>query len=173
MTSEPPPTAAPAPPPARKPLLVTWLLVGASRLVMLIGIGSLLAAATTLLVFGGFATYNQIAELWPPGSRETTSREVFLASIKLIDLVLLATVLEVIAISLYSLFIDDNIAVPRWLRSEDVDSLKSKLAGIIAVMLGVLFLEQVITGAPPGELLLMGLGLGAVILALSYFIRSH
>ena len=54
-----------------------------------------------------------------------------------------------------------------------MDALKNKLAGIIAVMLGVLFLEKVITGEPVADLLLAGIGITAVIWALSYFIRSH
>ena len=61
------------------------------------------------------------------------------------------------AIGLYSLFIDSDIPVPKWLRTEDVDSLKSRLAGIIVVMLGVLFLEQVITAAADFDLLQMGI----------------
>ncbi|HEX2526373.1 MAG TPA: hypothetical protein VHL31_08730 [Geminicoccus sp.] len=59
------------------------------------------------------------------------------------------------------------------MRSSDVDGLKQKLAGIVAVMLAVLFLEQVITAAAEQELLAWGIAIAAVIFALGYFIRSH
>jgi uncharacterized membrane protein YqhA len=63
--------------------------------------------------------------------------------------------------------------VPEWLRTADVDDLKCKLAGIVAVMLGVLFLEQVIQSGGEGELLALGIAIAAVIAALSYFIKVH
>jgi uncharacterized membrane protein YqhA len=63
--------------------------------------------------------------------------------------------------------------VPSWLQTEGVDGLKNKLAGIVVVMLGVLFLEQVITTGGSPDLLPFGAAVAAVILALSYFIRSH
>jgi uncharacterized membrane protein YqhA len=154
------------PPPAR------WLF-GAARLAMLIGIASLLVAAATLLMFGAVQTYHYIAEIVAPTGAKLTNREVFLASIKLIDLVLLATVLQVVAIGLYALFIDSDIPVPSWLRNDSVDGLKSQLAGIVIVMLGVLFLEQVINAAAGRELLTSGIAIAAVIAALSYFIRAH
>jgi uncharacterized membrane protein YqhA len=154
------------PPPAR------WLF-GAARLTMLIGIASLLVAAATLLVFGAVETYRYIGEIVAPAGPKLTNREVFLASIKLIDLVLLATVLQVVAIGLYALFIDSDIPVPSWLRNDSVDGLKSQLAGIVIVMLGVLFLEQVINAAAGRELLTSGIAIAAVIAALSYFIRGN
>jgi len=151
---------------------VRWLF-GAARLVMLVGIASLIAAATTLLLFGAVSTYRHIAMIVAPAGAELTNREVFLASIKLVDLVLLATVLEVVAIGLFALFIDSNIPVPSWLKKDGVDGLKNKLAGIVVVMLGVLFLEQVITSATGPDLLPLGIAIGIVIVALSYFIRAH
>ena len=156
--------------PAAAPVAV---LMGAMRLVMVVGIFSLVAAATALLVFGGVSTYRHIALMISGGEAAPTSREVFLASIKLVDLVLLATILEVVAIGLYSLFIDSDIPVPKWLRTDDVDSLKSKLAGIVTVMLGVLFLEQVITASDAFDLLQIGIPIALVIAALTYFIKSH
>ena len=149
------------------------LILTATRLVMLIGISCLFLAAFALLVFGAVSTIRHIAMLLAPEGSALTNRQVFLASIKLVDLVLLATVLQVAGFSLFSLFINHNIPVPSWLRADDVDGLKHKLAGIVVVMLGVLYLEQVIDTPAAQGLLPMGLGVAAVILALSYFIRSH
>lgn len=149
------------------------VLMGIMRAVMFVGIFSLVAAATALLVFGAISTYQYIALMIEGGTVAPTSREVFLASIKLVDLVLLATILEVVAIGLYSLFIDSDLPVPKWLRTDDVDSLKNKLAGIVAVMLVVLFLEQVITASDALTLLQLGVPIALVIAALTYFIKAH
>ncbi len=154
------------------PPLLRWMLTGA-RLTMLIGIVSLLIGAITLLAFGVVQTYSHVVKMATPSELALTNVEIFLASIKLVDLVLLATILQVVAFGLYSLFIDSRIPLPRWLRTSDVDDLKFKLAGIVAVMLGVLFLEQVVHWSSDRDLMPLGLAIAAVIIALSYFIRSH
>jgi uncharacterized membrane protein YqhA len=156
----------------RSPNAVLWLL-NAARQAMLVAVLSLLAAAGTLLVFGALETYRYIVELVAPAGAGLTNREVFLASIKLVDLVLLATILQVVAFGLYAMFIDSRIQAPEWLRTGTVDSLKNKLAGIVVVMLGVLFLEEVIQWGSGRDLLPFGIGIAAVVVALSYFIRAH
>lgn len=149
-----------------------WLF-GSARLAMIVGIASLIVASAFLLVFGAVETCRYVVKIVGPSGAGLTNREVFLASIKLIDLVLLATVMQVVAIGLYALFIDSDIPVPPWLRNDSVDGLKSQLAGIVIVMLGVLFLEQVINAAADRDLLTTGLAIAAVIAALSYFLRAH
>ena len=71
------------------------------------------------------------------------------------------------------MFIDSKIPVPQWLRTGDVDDLKFKLAGIVVVMLAVLFLEEVIGWGSGRDLLPLGIAIAAMIVALSYFIRVH
>lgn len=173
-TPPPEPTAAPgiARTDLPSPASMLWVLWGA-RVIMVIGIVSLLLASATLLVFGAIETFRHVTHLVAPVGAPLTNREIFLASIKLIDLVLLATILQVVAIGLYSLFIDSAIPMPQWLRTADVDDLKYKLAGIVAIMLGVLFLEHVIQSGGEHDLLALGITTAAVIVALSYFIRAH
>ena len=144
----------------------------ALRLIMMLGIAALLLASATLLLYGVVETIRHIVRLVVPGPEAMTNREIFLSSIKLIDLILLATIMQVVGIGLYSLFISGNLPVPDWLRTTHVDELKYKLAGIIAVMLGVLFLEQVFSWGSDRDLMPLGIGIAAVILALSYFIRG-
>lgn len=166
---------APAPSPddrlPEEPHRFVRLVLGASRMVMLLGILSLIIAAATLLIFGAMETIRYVSMVTFPTDDGVANRKMFLASIKLVDLVLLATVLLVVAFGLYALFIDDRIPVPLWLRTGDVDKLKQKLAGIVIVMLGVLFLELVITAVPAEQLLYSGGAIAAVIVALSFFIN--
>ncbi len=162
--------STPAPP--RPPAPVGWLFVLA-RWTLFVGVLSLLAGSATLLGFGAVETFRHIVRIVGPSGPEITNREMFLASIKLIDLVLLATVLQVVAIGLYSMFIGRGLPVPEWLQASSIDGLKNLLASIVIVMLGVLFLEKVIISGGGTDLLPVGIGIAAVVLALSYFIRSH
>jgi uncharacterized membrane protein YqhA len=165
-----------APPATAEPALavgrVAVLALKALRLVMVLGIAALLVASAALLLYGVVETIRHIVRLVVPGPDGVHNREIFLSSIKLIDLILLATIMQVIGIGLYSLFVSSNLPVPDWLRTTHVDELKYKLAGIIAVMLGVLFLEQVFSWGSERDLMPLGIGIAAVILALSYFIRG-
>ena len=66
--------------------------------------------------------------------------------IKQADYALLATVLYVLALGLYSLFVDDRVPMPAWLRIHDLGNLKELLAGVVVVAIAVIFLGQALTG---------------------------
>lgn len=168
MTSDQAPSPSDTPGDTPRPVL---LALGALKLVTVLGIASLLFASATLLLYGVVDTGRQVVQLVLE-PEEVTNRDLFLSSIKLIDLVLLATIMQVVGIGLYSLLIERSLPVPAWLRTTQVDELKHKLAGIVAVMLGVLFLEQVFYWGSDRELWSLGVGVAAVIVALSYFVVS-
>ena len=156
---------------SRRSSSVGYWILKIARLPMVIGIASVFTAATALLVFGAVQTYRMIEELAAPGGLDQPKAEVILASIKLVDVVLLATVLHIVAIGLYGLFIDSRLPVPGWLRITDIDSLKQRLSGVIIIVLGVVFLEQAISWDGQRSLLPLGLSIAAVIVALSYFLK--
>ncbi len=91
--------------------------------------------------------------------------------IEFADFFLLAVVLYIMSVGLYSLFVDDGIDMPSWLRIRNLDDLKEKLVGVIVVVMGVYFLGLLIHGTEPIDLLLTGIGIGAVVLMLAYFVR--
>ncbi len=91
--------------------------------------------------------------------------------IEFADFFLLAVVLYIMSVGLYSLFVDDGIDMPSWLRIRNLDDLKEKLVGVIVVVMGVYFLGLLIHGTEPIDLLLTGIGIGAVVLTLAYFVR--
>ena len=64
-----------------------WAVVAAGA----IAAAALLAAAVTMMIFGAIETYHHITLILAPGDKDIVNREVFLASTKLIDLVLLAS----------------------------------------------------------------------------------
>ena len=82
---------------------------------------------------------------------------------------MLAVVLYIMAVGLYELFIDDNLDLPAWLVIHNLEDLKEKLVGVVIVVLAVFFLGRVIESQEPLEVLYLGVGISAVIAALSYF----
>jgi uncharacterized membrane protein YqhA len=102
----------------------------ALRLVMGLGIAALLLASATLLLYGVVESVRHIVRLVVPGLEPMTNRDIFLSSIKLADLILLATIMQMVGIGLYPLFAERNLPIPGWLRTIHVDELKNKLAGM-------------------------------------------
>lgn len=98
-------------------------------------------------------------------------QDMLVEYIEYADFFLLAVVLYIMAIGLYSLFIDHDVVMPSWLTISTLDDLKELLVGVIGVVMAVYFLGRLIHGTNPQELLFIGLGTAAVIMALAYFVK--
>lgn len=146
-------------------------LISASRYLIVIASACIFALATALLCYGAAQTYLQIAQLFGEGSPKG-AKGLILTAIELVDLFLLATVLYVIAIGLYELFVDDSLPLPAWLEIHTLDDLKDKLIGVVVVVMGVLFLGQLIAWDGQRDLLGFGGGTALVIAALTYFVSQ-
>ena len=148
-------------------------ILGASRfLIILAVIGSLLAA-TTLLIYGLLETGQLI---WTTIEAGEVSRKgakaIALEFIEIVDLFLLGTVFYIIAIGLYELFISSDVQVPGWLMIKTLDDLKNKLIAVVIVVIGVLFLGQVVGWDGEKDLLGYGAACALVIAALTYFLSN-
>ena len=161
---------SPTPPPAGGPLL---RLLSASRYLIILAVLSTLAAGTSLLVYGSVETFSILQGLITGTGALKGAKGLILAIIELTDLFLLATVLYVIAIGLFELFIDDRLDLPDWLEIHDLNDLKEKLLGVIVVVLAVLFLGQVATWDGARDLLGYGTATALVIGALTYFMSQQ
>jgi uncharacterized membrane protein YqhA len=101
-------------------------------------------------------------------------KTISLTAIEIIDLFLLGTVFYIIALGLYELFIDDQITLPDWLNIHDFDQLKAKLIGVIVVIMGVIFLSQLVGWDGERNLLEFGAGIALVIASLTWYLkRAH
>jgi uncharacterized membrane protein YqhA len=147
--------------------------LSSSRFLILLAVIGTFIAATTLLVYGLVEAVVLVNEAITKGDVSSKgAKALALAFIELVDLLLLGTVFYIIALGLYELFIDDRVPVPRWLQIRDLDDLKHKLIGVVIVVLGVLFLGQVITWNGERDLLGFGAAIALVIGALTYFLSS-
>jgi uncharacterized membrane protein YqhA len=148
-------------------------ILSATRYLALVPVICIFLAATALLLFGAASTVQMIVGVVTHGSLDSkVGKELLLQSIELVDLFLLGTVLYVIAVGLYELFIDDTLKLPGWLVFHDLDDLKNRLIGVVIVVLGVLFLGQMITWDEQQDLLGPGAGIALVIAALAYFLGN-
>ena len=148
-------------------------LLGASRFMIFLAVVGALLAAITLLVFGFAETVLLIQKTIQTGEvSRKVAKALALEFIEIIDLFLLGTVFYIVAIGLYELFISTNIKVPAWLTIKTLDDLKNKLIAVVIVVLGVLFLGQVVGWDGERDLMGYGIGVAVVIAALTYFLSN-
>ena len=148
-------------------------ILNASRYLVVIAVLGSLAAAAALFVYGIAETISVIAEA--VAKMEVSSKgakALALAFIEIVDLFLLGTVLLMIALGPYELFIDSELKLPDWLHIRTFDDLKNKLVGVVLVVLAVIFLGHVVAWDGSKDLLGFGLAVAAVIAALTWFLMS-
>ena len=157
-------------------------LVRGSRYIILLGVFAAFFAAVAALLYGTIATARVVIDLTTSGQMIAGDiptvlkgvKTAAVAFIEMIDLILLGTVLYIVALGLYQLFIDPDLNLPAWLTVADLDDLKQKLLGVIIVLLGVSFLSDATEWDGSPGFLSYGLAIGAVVLAFAvYIIASH
>ena len=152
--------------------MLSRVLVG-SRFFILVGVGSSFLAFLALLVYA--AVYAVLMIQYVIVDPDMTAKELktlALALIQSVDASLLSTVFYIVSLGLYSLFIDETLALPPWLSIHTLDDLKGKLAGVIIVVLGVLFLGYAIAWDGQLSLLPLGGAIASVMAALTYFLNQ-
>jgi len=142
-------------------------MVASSRFFVLLATISLFLAFIAVMVSTVIVT---ILTILHAVSQHMTQNEVIGKLIKQADYALLATVLYVLALGLYSLFVDDRVPMPSWLRITNLGQLKELLAGVVVVAIAVIFLGQALTWDGVSDLLAPGLASAAVIAALALFL---
>ena len=152
----------------RKPSALVGRMVASSRFFVLIATLSLFLAFMAVMVSTIIVTVMTIVDAAHKGG--LSQNEMIGKLIKQADYALLATVLYVLALGLYSLFVDDRIPMPAWLRIHDLGNLKELLAGVVVVAIAVIFLGQALTWDGTSDLLAPGLASAAVITALALFL---
>jgi uncharacterized membrane protein YqhA len=153
-------------------------LLGSSRYFIVVAVvGSFLASACALL-YGGLATVLIVVRTFGRLDFSTSGAKVLSVDlVTMIDLFLIGTVLYIIAVGLYELFIDPGLPMPRWLKITTLDDLKERLLGVVGVLLAVTFLGSAVTWTGATDILALGIAvaavLGVVTLTVAAMARTH
>lgn len=135
------------------------ILMQRSRYVSLVAVVTLLLAFLAALLWGVARSAAAAYEIFTSLGQ---SSSVSLLLIKAVDAFLIAIALYILAASIYSLFIGDP-GLPPHLVARNLAELKSKLSGVIVLVLAVRFVEYLFEELlAPQEVLWLGLASGAV-----------
>ncbi|HVG98917.1 MAG TPA: YqhA family protein [Chloroflexota bacterium] len=154
-------------------------ILASSRYFIVVAVLGSFAASATALVFGGLATVGVILQAFGGGDllQKGAVKVLQAELVTIIDLFLLGTVIYIIAVGLYELFVDPGLPMPGWLRITTLDDLKERLLGVVAVLLAVTFLGSAVTWDGSTDILAFGLAIGAVMgvvsLTITLMARAH
>lgn len=131
------------------------------RYVAVVGVAFGLVSAIGAFAWGAVKTIAAIARLIGGEMGGLAS-----SFVQIMDAFLVAWALLLFSIGLYELFIGP-LDLPGGLVIADFDALKSKLGGVIILVMAVFFVERLETGCDALELLHMGLAIASVSVALA------
>lgn len=146
------------------------LLAKSRYLVLMAVVGSMLG----MIALFGYGLYDLVHVLDRSLAHlgdEKVGKELTFAVIEIIDIFLLGTVCYITALGLYELFVDDSLDLPKWLQIHTLDDLKNKLTSVVIVVLGVIFLSQVVSWDGERDLIRLGIPIAVVIAALTWFLQ--
>ena len=115
-------------------------VIGLAVLGSFVGSAILLVIATITLFS---IAWNEIVNFDPDTQGDGHIDRLGVELIEITDIILLGTVLYIVALGLYQLFIDQNLALPRWLK-ERSDRPETGPHRVVVVLLGVSFLGEVV-----------------------------
>jgi len=153
-----------------RPRSAIWAVLGSiSRVVMIVPVIATFITALALMYYGALETVEFIVTIFDT-SHATAHDQLLFIAIEIVDLFLLATVVQVVALGIYQLYFRPDLQLPKWLKIDSLDDLKSKLVGVTITVMAVFFLGKVIVWEGDISILYLGGGCAAVILALTFFL---
>ncbi len=146
-------------------------LLEASRYLVLAAVVGALLAAVALLLYGLVDSVIVIVRTLRTGDFSTAGAKMMMYYfIELFDLFLLGTVMLIMALSLYALFIDADLKIPTRLQIHTFEDLKVNLMTVVIAVMAVTFLGQVMSWDGKSDLLGAGVAVALVIAALNVFL---
>lgn len=133
-----------------------------------------LMVALALCIAAAMSSATIVADSIHQGSwLPKVAKEAAIGFLSMIDLLLIAIGLQVIAVGIYRIFLNSDLAVPSGLRVSSFSELKATVVKMVGIVLSILFLESAFKLGPGEPILYFGLAIAAVIAALAWAIGQE
>ncbi len=146
-------------------------LLNASRFLVLAAVLGSLLSAMALYAYGLVDTIVVITRTLTAGDVSTRgAKDLMLYFIEIFDLFLLGTVMLILALGLYELFIDADFKVASRLQINTFEDLKTSLVTVVIAVMAVTFLGQIMSWDGDTSLFDIGVPVALVIAALNIYL---
>lgn len=123
---------------------------------------------TAVLIYGGLDCGLQLKGIL---FHEKDAGEIIAKVLKSLDMVFLGIVIQILGVGLYELFVSPIENLPRWLVIKNFDQLKGLLVKSSVLVVTISFVGKATTWEGEEAIIYYGVGIAAIIAALSYFIK--
>ena len=146
-------------------------ILNSSRYLVLCAVIGGIISATVLFIYGLIDTVVIITRTIAAGDVSSKgAKALMLYFIEIFDLFLLGTVMLIMALSLYELFIDADVKVASRLNIRTFDDLKTNLVSVVIAVMAVTFLGQIMSWNGVTPLIGVGVAIALVITALNFYL---
>ena len=148
-------------------------LLASSRYLVLIAIVATFIAAFGLMIYEALVVVLGLVEVMrTPELTPKNAKHLAVGLIEAVDIFLISIAMYMMSLSLYALFVDDRLPLPRWLKVNDLEDLKANLVSIVIAVLAVLFLRQAVAREGGTDIVALGVALALVIASLTFFLAK-
>ena len=146
-------------------------VLNASRYLVLAAVVGAILGAAALFIYGLVDVVVVIARTIASGEISTLgAKQLMLYFIEVFDLFLLGTVMLIMGLSLYELFIDSDLKLPARLEIRTFEDLKTNLVTVVIAVMAVTFLGQIVSWNGQTDVLGLGVAVALVIAALNVYL---
>ena len=146
-------------------------LLLSTRYIVLLPIFGTFMAAVGLMVYEAIALTLTLIDIVHGGTVSPKDvKTLAVGVIEAVDIFLIGIAIYMISIGLFTLFVDDTLAMPRWLVVQDFEDVKANLVSVVIAVLAVLFLREAVAWNGERDILGFGSALALVIAALSLYL---
>jgi len=146
-------------------------VLNASRYLVLAAVLGALLGAAALFIYGLVDVVVVIARTITSGEVSTVgAKQLMLYFIEVFDLFLLGTVMLIMGLSLYELFMDSDLKLPARLEIHTFEDLKTNLVTVVIAVMAVTFLGQIVSWNGQTDVLGLGVAVALVIAALNVYL---
>jgi uncharacterized membrane protein YqhA len=150
------------------------IIIAGSRYMLIIAVFGTFVASFAVLIYAGISVVRLMIGIFEQFKFTVDEiKYVAITSIELIDLFLISTVLYIVSLGLYSLFIDNKLPLPRWLLITNFNDLERRLLGVIVVLLAITFLGFAVDwNFGDYSIVALGISIGLVLFSLGYLLSK-
>lgn len=146
-------------------------VLNASRYLVLAAVVGAILGAAALFIYGLVDVVVVIARTIASGEISTVgAKQLMLYFIEVFDLFLLGTVMLIMGLSLYELFMDSDLKLPARLEIRTFEDLKTNLVTVVIAVMAVTFLGQIVSWDGQTDVLGLGVAVALVIAALNVYL---
>jgi uncharacterized membrane protein YqhA len=146
-------------------------IIASSRYIVFVAIIGTLLAAFALFIYEALVIIAFIIETIRSGTISSTAgKTLAVGLIEAVDVFLIAIVAYIISLGFYTLFVDNTLPLPSWLKINDLEDLKNHLVSVLIAVFAVLFMREAVARASEIDLLGLGAAFAMMISALTLYL---